>query len=257
MTRRHRRDVVVCLRWALIGLAVTVAVSWGFAFHSIRDPGELSVRQVRDAKPGSFSANSRLPPGAMGLTKYSGTGVLVLVGEAVAPDFHELPGIPFELRGTMAGTPEENAPRWAHSDVFPWLHNLASWPSESNGAKSWDRCEVDARGWPLAALYCVRALPAEGRDDLRGGFVLTRRKWVKNGATPAIWPHPVTLPVFPGLDRARGRFHAVRDCVLRILALCGVARQHGAPSPWPLPNLRVRPLRSPRSILPRMRHHTH
>jgi hypothetical protein len=196
MTRRHR-TMLLSLPWALIGLAISVAVAWGFAFRSIHDAGTFCARQVRQPEPDSFASDSRLPPGAMGLTRYTGTGVLVLVGEAVAPDYHELPGIRIDIRGTMPGMPEENAPRWAHSDVFPWLHNHAPWPSESNGARSWDQREVDARGWPLPALYCVRALPAQGREQLRGGVVVSNRKRVSTGGPFIVWPHPLTLPLYP------------------------------------------------------------
>jgi hypothetical protein len=196
---RAKKAVRGCSRWAAVGAAITVGIAWGFAFHSISDPGLLCTRQVVPPEVDSTSGISpRLPPGAMGLCRFRGLGVLVLVGEAVAADIETLPGIPwFDSRGTLAGTPEENAPGWAQGDLFPWLHHRASWPRDSNFGRCWDRLEVDARGWPLPALYCVRGLPAGGKDDLRGGVVVSRARLVSNGAIPQMWPHPLTLPWFP------------------------------------------------------------
>lgn len=189
-TRRHawvpsplRLMVLLCL-----GALTTVLMAWGFAFRSVPDFGKRAASHVKVVLPNGVRDYTTVT-----LTWYSSPGRLVLFGQVWGRTMPELGSQalvgPDWVRGLNA---EEAAPSWARELVLPWLTGKEPFPP----AYVDDEREVDACGWPFAALYSIP-------DDLiRGshrpvGLVL-RWDWpVHIGRSVAICDHPVVIPYMP------------------------------------------------------------
>jgi hypothetical protein len=177
---------------------LTVVVAWGCSFLSVRDRGVLWTRYVVAPEGDSWTLDGSIGPGCLGASRYRGAGAVVWEGVAVAAKVQELPGTPLgEFRERGKGTPDERVPAWARREAIPWVTGAAAWPDGRDWTRARDWRQVDARGWPLPALYCVRRMPTGEARILHGGIVVSSRV-ISDGHSFIIrQAHPVTLPVLP------------------------------------------------------------
>jgi hypothetical protein len=99
-----------------------------------------------------------------------------------------------------APMPEEVLPRWAHSELLPWVNGRAHLPSGNTVS---DERNLMARGWPRLALYCTfsqanfRSAPPYWDELVHGGIPLPIKPHKVFAYTEP--PPPPALPVMPVL----------------------------------------------------------
>lgn len=187
--RARWKKVVACLA---LGALTTGAASWGLAFRGVSDIGGYAVRQVSPALPDSWVNDPNIRPGSVTVEWHRGPGVLVMYAEALGIGFQDLPGIPvLGRRFRPEVTPDSQVPGWAAPVLLPWIRGSEPWPRPTD--RDWR--QVEARGWPLFAMYFEQGPPTEWGEYTRGGWELPLLCFVSDRNGPFSHMHRVILPL--------------------------------------------------------------
>ncbi|MCC6323127.1 MAG: hypothetical protein IT438_17015 [Phycisphaerales bacterium] len=190
---RIKRVLVLALGHTMAAVAITIAITWTLALaRPVSDNLVSSVVRIVSFRPRSPARGEGT--GWLTITRFSVPGawfaesyVQPAEGEGSTPE-EPTPG---------AVTPEQIVPVWAFRQLTP--HRPEDWPTDDS---TWTAM-IDARGWPLPALWCgytyetdanFRVLAAPHGAIEVGGWKTRKGAW--SGAYPVALP---LRPWWPGL----------------------------------------------------------
>jgi hypothetical protein len=160
----------------VLGAATTWATAWGLAFRSVPSAAVNGARSVawseeRPARGDGMKIN----------------GVRVRGYRVWGAQVYDV---------TAVYEPEREASDDGAEKVMPWYLRRVVLPWLSDGALDEEFRLVNARGWPLPAVYAVRSGKFAAGNTLRGGLALTSKYQWRYGA-PSGYIELVTLPYLP------------------------------------------------------------
>lgn len=177
----------VVLLWLLAGLAATVATSWGLALWQdvYWEHGALYTRGVRARNPDGGEGS-----GWLTVERFTRTGAAFFQTCAFAGDGSVSMGLG-PAQSEPDPTPEQVVPDWLCSQLIPW--SPGRWPPTD--PVGYVYAYVDARGWPMLALWCTYDLerPTTGTIAARArgaiplpGKIVPKGSWFGGGYPPSL-----------------------------------------------------------------------